>query len=116
MGQDAVAEFLERMKDDPSIEKGLVAAQASAIVDYARGLGFDFTVEELAEIAEVLQKLGEGEISDEELEGVAGGSVRVNALRSALGRDFLRSNAAGVVVTIVTFGAGAIGLPYDKRS
>ena len=105
MSTESVRRFLDKLQEDPSIEKGLAAAQAAAIVDYAARQGFDFTVEELTEITEALLKAGEtgqadSELTDDELEDVAGGTIPTS-LRD---RGYTGATAAAVV-TVVTYGA-----------
>jgi len=105
MSTESVKKFLDKLQEDPSIEKGLAAAQAAAIVDYAARYGFDFTVEELAEITQKLLDAGETrqadtELTDDELENVAGGTIPIS-LRD---RGYTGATAAAVVA-VVTYGA-----------
>jgi predicted ribosomally synthesized peptide with nif11-like leader len=98
MSKESVGKFLASLHEDASLEKGLVAAQAAAIVEYAAKHGFDFTVDELAQITEALLKTGDaepanGELSDEELEDVAGGLTTT----LSRGRNYLRAGGAGMV-------------------
>ena len=70
MSEEQLKAFLEAVKADASLQERLKAAKdADAVVEIAKAAGFVISAEELkksqAEISE--------EISEEELEGVAGG-------------------------------------------
>ena len=66
MSEEQLKAFLEKVKADSSLQEKLkVAADVEAVVAIAKEVGFMFSVDEL--------KKAKSEISDEELEGVAGG-------------------------------------------
>ena len=67
MSEEQLKAFLEAVKADLGLQEKLkVAADAEAVVAIAKTAGFVISVEEL--------KRAQGEVSDEELEGVAGGA------------------------------------------
>lgn len=88
MTTTAVQEFLTKVGEDEALQKELATAldaenDRQAVTELAESKGYDFTPEELwAEVqkrqveAEEKQE-GDGELSDEELEAVAGGEVLV---------------------------------------
>ena len=66
MSEEQLKAFLEKVKGDTSLQEKLKAAgDADAVVAIAKDAGFMITAEEL--------KNAQAEVSDEELEGVAGG-------------------------------------------
>ena len=66
MSEEQLKAFLEAVKADAGLQEQLKAAQdADAVVAIAKAAGFVISAEEL--------KKSQAEISDEELEGVAGG-------------------------------------------
>ncbi len=83
----AVQEFLDKVKTDESLAQELVKAlesenDRSAVAELATSKGFDVSPEELwVEVqkrqADLAQRQDAGELSDEELEAVAGGEVVV---------------------------------------
>lgn len=85
MSTAAVSEFLEKVGGDQALQADLVKAMQApndreAVTQLANDKGFEFTSEELW--AEVQQRQQEfesrqtaGELSDEELEAVAGGAT-----------------------------------------
>ncbi len=87
MSAVAVQEFLEKIETDESLAHELVKAlesedDRSAVAELATSKGFDVSPEELwAEVqkrqADFDQRQDAGELSDEELEAVAGGEVVV---------------------------------------
>ena len=67
MSEEQLKAFLEAVKADTSLEEKLKAAgDADAVIALAKAAGFLISVDEL--------KKAQSEISEEELEGVAGGS------------------------------------------
>ncbi|MCR5288427.1 MAG: Nif11-like leader peptide family RiPP precursor [Treponema sp.] len=71
MAKENVEKFFEKVANDENLKKELSVAQAEAVVAVAKKAGIDFTTKELVE----MMQAGAGELSDEELEGVAGGGV-----------------------------------------
>ena len=66
MSEEQLKAFLEKVKGDTSLQEKLKAAgDADAVVAIAKDAGFMITAEEL--------KDAQAEVSDEELEGAAGG-------------------------------------------
>ena len=69
MSEEQLKAFLEKLKGDTSLQEKLkAAADADAVVAIAKAAGFAVSAEEL--------KKAQAEISEEELEGIAGGSTR----------------------------------------
>ena len=85
MSEEQLKAFLEKLKDDSSLQEKLKAAgDSDAVLAIAQEAGFSIS-------ADVLKK-AQSEISDEELEGVAGGfglKVRSRACMMSMpwGRD-----------------------------
>ena len=68
MSEKQFKAFLEKVKDDTSLQEQLKAAgDADAVVSIAKEEGFSISADDL--------KKAQSDISDEELEGVAGGFV-----------------------------------------
>ena len=64
MSQEELEAFFDKVKDDQSIQDKLKAAKSPEdVVGIAKEYGYEFTA----------NKMTEGELSEEELEGVAGG-------------------------------------------
>jgi predicted ribosomally synthesized peptide with nif11-like leader len=69
MSEEQLKAFLEAVKANEGLQEQLkAAADADAVVAIAKSAGFAIS----AEVAEELQR-AQAELSDEELEGVAGG-------------------------------------------
>ena len=85
MSATAVQGFLGKIAEDESLQSELAKAMEAdddraAVTELAKSKGYEFTSEELwAEIqarqAELEQRQAAGELSDEELEAVAGGGT-----------------------------------------
>ena len=68
MSQEQLKAFLEKVKGDTSLQEKLkAAADADAVVSIAKEAGFSISADDL--------KKAQSELSEEELEGVAGGTV-----------------------------------------
>jgi predicted ribosomally synthesized peptide with nif11-like leader len=66
MSEEQLKAFLEKVKGDTSLQEKLKAtANSDAVVAIAEQAGFSITADEL--------KKGQAEVSEEELEGAAGG-------------------------------------------
>ena len=66
MSQEQVQAFLEKVKDDSSLQEKLKAsADANAVAAIAKDAGFSISADDLTK--------AQSELSEEELEGVAGG-------------------------------------------
>jgi predicted ribosomally synthesized peptide with nif11-like leader len=84
----SVQEFLGKVSDDQSLQEELAIAMGSendreAVTALAQSKGYDFTSDELAQEienrqAEAQERQAAGELSDEELEAVAGGEFVVS--------------------------------------
>ena len=80
MSEDQLKAFLEKVKADISLQEKLkAAANPDAVAAIAKEAGFLITAEDIQESAKV-------EVSDEELEGAAGGQERRRCWRGAGGR------------------------------
>ena len=67
MSEEQLKAFLEKVKADTSLQEKLKAAgDADAVIAIAKAAGFAISADEL--------KKAQSEISEEELEGVAGGT------------------------------------------
>ena len=67
MSRDQLNAFLEKVKADPNLQEKLkAAADVDAVVSIAEEVGFSISGDDL--------KNAQSELSDEELEGVAGGA------------------------------------------
>ena len=78
MSEEQLKGFLEAVAADEGLQEQLkAAADTDAVVEIAKAAGFVISVEEL----EALMLKAQAEISEEELQGVAGGA------ESFLGRD-----------------------------
>ncbi len=67
MPEEQLKAFLEVVKSDAPLQEKLKAAgDADAVVAIAKGVGFAISVEEIAKF--------QAELSDEQLDGVAGGA------------------------------------------
>ena len=81
MSKDAVAGFIEKVDKDAGVQEALTAAvqgqenHTAAIVDYAAALGYDFTAEEFTELIDAVSQYQHGDLSDEDLDRVAGGTA-----------------------------------------
>ena len=66
MSRDQLNAFLEKVKADPNLQEKLkAAADSDAVLAIAKDAGFSISADDL--------KNAQSELSDEELEGVAGG-------------------------------------------
>ena len=66
MSEEQLKAFLEKVKDDTSLQEKLkAAADSDAVLAIAKEAGFSISADDL--------KNAQSELSDEELEGVAGG-------------------------------------------
>ena len=67
MSEEQLKAFMEAVKADAGLQENLKAAKdVDAVVEIAKAAGFAITAEEL--------KKSQADLSDEELEGVAGGT------------------------------------------
>jgi len=74
MSEEQLKAFLEAVKADAGLQEKLKAAgDADAVVEIAKEAGFVISAEELQWAQAVISEVSE--VSEEELEGVAGGSA-----------------------------------------
>ena len=80
MSDDQLKSFLELLRDDPSLQEKLVAAEnAEAILEIAKEAGFLISVEDVKGV--------QISVSDEELESVVGGgNASINNSAGYIGR------------------------------
>ncbi len=70
MSEEQLKAFLERVKADTSLQEKLKAASTpEAAIDIAKAAGFSITAEDIQ-----LRQSATEQLSDEELEGAAGGT------------------------------------------
>ena len=73
MSEEQLKSFLEKVKTDTSLQQRLkAAADADAVVSIAKEAGFSISADDL--------KKAQSEISEEELEGVSGGTGGLGSL------------------------------------
>jgi predicted ribosomally synthesized peptide with nif11-like leader len=83
MAKDSIAAFLDTLDGSIDLREELGAAlegldtQASAVVEVASRHGFEFTEDEFNGVLEVVSRSQGQELSDDELEAVAGGGAGV---------------------------------------
>ena len=71
MSEEQLKAFLDKVKSDTSLQEKLkAAADANAVIGIAKEAGFMISADDLTKEIQRLQQL---ELSEEELEGVAGG-------------------------------------------
>lgn len=74
MTQERKEQFAAVAFKDEETAKKLLVMEPADVVAYLKGEGYDFTVEEVIEIGEDIKSLqAKGELSADELDGVAGG-------------------------------------------
>jgi predicted ribosomally synthesized peptide with nif11-like leader len=84
MSGDQLKAFQESVKADTTLQEKLkAAADTDAVIAIAKDAGFVIAAEDLLNT----QK----ELSDEELEGVAGGKIYGNTARIACGQNFTKT-------------------------
>lgn len=77
MSKEAVDQFLAAMKKDKALQGRLETDAGKShdvmgpILKAAKGMGYDFTAEEFLKTQDELQ----GQLSDEQLEAIAGGKI-----------------------------------------
>ena len=75
MSEEQLKAFLEKVKADTSLQEKLkAAADANAVVEIAKEAGFAITAEDIQSMQSATT-----ELSDDELEGVAGGICAATA-------------------------------------
>jgi predicted ribosomally synthesized peptide with nif11-like leader len=92
MSQEAVQAFVERVNDDETFRDGLIAADGNdARLQIAQEAGFDITAEDF----EQLRAQHAQELSEEDLQMIAGGRGGTGTAASILGSGML----VGSIVT-----------------
>ncbi|MDD4565950.1 MAG: Nif11-like leader peptide family natural product precursor [Eubacteriales bacterium] len=103
--------LLKKMGEDKAFaEKILSQTEKEKVIEIAKGEGIDFTMEDIDEIneavAKALQQKNDGELSEEELESVAGGILFETTLVSAaiISTSLIASVLVtpGVTISVVT--------------
>ena len=92
--------YSKRVQEDPEVKveaKKLGISDLAGQIDYAKGLGYSFSMEDIQELAKEVAP-AEGELSEEDLESVAGGFITVSAAAAVVG--------AGAAVASSTSGSG----------
>ena len=77
MSEEQLKAFLEKVKDDTSLQEKLAAADANAVAAIAKEAGFSISADDLTN--------AQSELSEQELEGVAGGYCGKTLGRGTLG-------------------------------
>jgi predicted ribosomally synthesized peptide with nif11-like leader len=101
MSMEVVKRFLEQMRTDEKLRDDVVDAvkntgdRMAAAASIAEQHGFRFTADELERVLDLAQEVGERELSEDQLDAVAGGTA--GALMS-LTRDELSAVAAGLKI------------------
>ena len=77
MSEEQLNAFLEKVKGDTTLQEKLKAAGSNeAAIEIAKDAGFSITAEDIQSMPSATV-----ELSDEELEGAAGGCMRANSHR-----------------------------------
>ncbi|MGD1913914.1 MAG: Nif11-like leader peptide family natural product precursor [Rivularia sp. (in: cyanobacteria)] len=115
MSIDAVNQFLEKVAQDSKIQEELAQVMEAedhrqAAVELGAKHGFEFTSEELMTEVEKRQQaaIESGQLSEEELEAVAGGIV-IESLASAAVIGAVSVTGAAVIGAASATGAALIG-------
>jgi predicted ribosomally synthesized peptide with nif11-like leader len=115
MSKEAASRFLSRISKDAQLQRQLGDAQAAAVVAFAAEHGFEFTNDELAELASALMTPPSSELSEEQLTAVAGGLSATTPLTGTIQREVLEVASGlkrlgpGAITIVVTYGAGVPG-------
>ena len=109
MSIEALKDYSKRVMEDPEVKveaKKLGLGDLAGQIDYAKGLGYSFSMEDIQELAKEV----EGQLSEEELESVAGGFAFVGVAAVAAAAGVVSAGAgvvsAGAAVTSTTSGSG----------
>ncbi|MBK5246749.1 MAG: Nif11-like leader peptide family natural product precursor [Peptostreptococcaceae bacterium] len=106
--------LLNKMKEDKAFaEKVIAQTETEKVIEIAKNEGIELTIENIDEVNEVLRqvisKQSEGELSEEELENVAGGTFAISAMAaitvSAAGASFVSAatyNAVSISVSLIS--------------
>ena len=100
MSIEALKDYSKRVMEDPEVKveaKKLGIGDLAGQIDYAKGLGYSFSMEDIQELAKEVAP-AEGELSEEDLESVAGGLITVSVAAAVVG--------AGASVASTTSGRG----------
>jgi len=114
MGREAAERFIALLVGDEDFRKQMAGNRLGALAQFAAQRGFEFSADELDEIASALIRLETGELTDAELAGVAGGVLgaaipgadSVAVSKTAGGIKGLGPQGASI---IVTYGGGIAG-------
>ncbi len=81
MSEEQLKAFLEKVKGDTSLQEKLkAAADSDAVVSIAKESGFSISADDLTK--------AQSELSDQELEGVAGGNFGMTVVGTFCNRDW----------------------------
>jgi predicted ribosomally synthesized peptide with nif11-like leader len=105
--QQSVEMLLKKMSEDKAFaEKILSQTENEKVIEIAKGEGIEFTMEGIDEaneiIAKALQPKNEGELDEEDLEKVAGGSELLLTISLVSASVSLISTSASVISGIVS--------------
>jgi predicted ribosomally synthesized peptide with nif11-like leader len=98
MSQEAIGEFFKRVEEDEALRQQFMSSVpqmlsgGAPIVEFAAKHGFSFSEEELKKAAAVVGRKTE-ELSDSELEAVAGGALNYSFASGSSGGRILSSLA-----------------------
>ncbi len=118
----SIEELFKKMKEDKSFAEGILTqTEKEKVIELAKAEGIDLTLEDIDEanaiILKGVQAKQEGELSEEELENVAGGflleAIAVSVLTTAIASASTAVSAAGSAglsagVTAASVGASII--------
>ncbi len=110
MSMTSVQEFLTKVSEDPTLQEQIAKAMESdndrqAVTDLARSQGFEFTATELSQEIEnreaaIKQQAEAGELSEDELESVAGGATPTLITTVAASKLIIASIGLGGGITV----------------
>jgi predicted ribosomally synthesized peptide with nif11-like leader len=107
--KESVEKLLTKMNEDKAFaEKLLTQTEKEKVIELAGAEGIVITLEDIDEANEIIKKAlelrqTEGELSEEELENVAGGSVLMLALSMlGLGSLITAATLSGTISALVT--------------
>ena len=104
--QHATEELIKKMQADKDFaEKILTCKENDELIALAKEQGIDLTLENIIELNEALQlanRMEEGELSEEELEQVAGGTFVLTTVLALTSLGALASIASALSVVSIT--------------
>ena len=117
MSMQAMASFLEKAQGDPVLAEELVSIIEenereviyTEVVSLAGRHGFEITVEDAAETRKQFEQTGDGDLSDDDLENVAGGIAPAVVAGLITGGAALGAAGIGAGGAVGAAGVGAAG-------